>query len=156
MPDVKRLAGFIANDLLGRPFRMGADGPNEYDCYGAAKAVLARGFDITLPPMKRDEETHTPKELAKRLMDPTIRSEWIEITRNGHSSHDLGKSGDIMVMGNIDGRSYHLGVRLQFGAQHVVVHADERNGIVVDDVITLPFKGYNKIRYFRHKSRIGR
>lgn len=140
-----KLAEFVTNELLGKPFKHGADGPNAYDCYGIVRAVQWNGFGIWMPTIDRVDIN--PHGLARRLMDPDTREEWIEVNE-GRAKH-----GDIVVMGNVDGRDYHMGVRLRIGQQVLCIHTDEKTGCVVEDIATLPIKGYHKIRYFRHKSK---
>lgn len=145
----KQIAEYIAGELLGKPHKIGADGPKEYDCYGVTRAVQWRCFDIFMAGVERADVG--PHGLARRLLAPEVREEWVEVKN--------GRHGDIMIMGNIDGRDYHMGVRLRIGQQHVVIHTEYHTdsgtgAVVVEDVSTLSFRGYHKIRYFRHKSRI--
>jgi cell wall-associated NlpC family hydrolase len=139
----KQLAEFVANELLGKPFKLGADGPSAYDCYGVVRVVLWKGFDIWMPTIQRMDINHYG--LARRLLEPEVVEDWIEVPN--------GKNGDVMVMGNVDGRDYHLGLRLRFGNNHMVLHTEEKIGVVLDDIQTLSVRGYHKIRYRRHRTR---
>jgi hypothetical protein len=139
----KELATYITRELLGKPFKLGADGPDEYDCYGVVRAVLWKGFDLFIPTIQRVELNH--HGLARRLMQPEVAEDWIEVP--------IGRAGDVILMGNVDGRDYHLGLRLKFGNQHMVIHTEEKVGVTLDDIITLPVRGYHKIRYLRHRAR---
>lgn len=137
------LRDFIEGELLGKPYKMGADGPDAYDCYGVVRAVMLKE-GIVLPGIARNDMPH--KVLATAMLGCPERVQWVEVEKGG--------PGDLMVMGNVDGRDYHLAVRLKFGREHFCIHTDEKTGVTIDNIQTLGFRGYHRFRYFRHKSKM--
>jgi hypothetical protein len=89
--------------------------------------------------VQRDGMPH--KVLAHNLLSNPARDLWIQVPRGQH--------GDLMVMGNIDGRDYHLAVRLRFGREFLCLHTDEKTGVLMDELMALGFRGFHKFRYFR-------
>jgi NlpC/P60 family len=135
--------------LIGRPYANGADGPDAFDCYGLVRHVRTICYDDpSLPEIDREKHakpdaTNIARELARHL---------IRISQGGPQAWQAtGKptDGDIVVMGNIDGRDYHMGVYVRLCRSYAVIHTEEGSGVIIDDVPSLPLKGFHRITYYR-------
>lgn len=125
--------------LIGRPYQVGADGPDMFDCYGLARHVLGEVYGVALPPIAR--ETAEPRAAARAILAHPERAAWERVSS--------ARDGDLVLMGNIDGRDFHLGVFVADGARRLVLHTDAPTGVVADDWPTLLAKGFHNVRYFR-------
>jgi cell wall-associated NlpC family hydrolase len=128
--------------LIGRPYAVGADGPDAFDCYGLARHVLREAYGEDLPEIAR--QTAEPRSVARALLSHPDRARWEKV--------DKPFDGALVLMGNVDGRDFHLGVAVADGRQMLVLHTDEGPGVMADDLLTLPARGFHNITFFRRKA----
>jgi hypothetical protein len=84
-----------AAPLIGKPYKSGATGPDEFDCIGLVRYYFKQQFNIELPDYQLVEGT--PREL------------WAFVKATGwHRVTDGAQDRDIMLMENWAGR--HVGV----------------------------------------------
>lgn len=136
---IDRLAFLEA--LIGRPYRIGATGPDAFDCYGLARHLQHHLFSYELPELGAVYVT-TREQAEAMLSHPETRN-WREIP--DHEAQD----GDIVLMGNVLRRNFHLGTFVVPVTAGVVLHVDEPNGVVADDLPSLRSIGFNYVRIFR-------
>lgn len=128
---------------LGRPYAPAGDGPDAFDCYG-----LVRHFDRVYGPDRLPDITRPADEALSKdaisgvLRGAPVRGHWRKVT-------GLARHWDVVVMGNIDGREFHLGRCLMQRGQFGVLHVEPRLGVVFDDLPTLRLKGFNRVDHFR-------
>ena len=108
--------------LIGKPYRAGGTGPDAYDCYGLANEVRRRLGMLALPT--------TPRGLIR------ARRGWRRIYQPSH--------GALVVMGAAD-RDRHVGIALTGGN---IIHCLEIQGVTVDDMGALRFRGFSNIRFW--------
>jgi len=128
--------------LIGRPYVVGADGPDAFDCYGLARYVLGEIYGVELPTIAR--EAAEPRATARAILGHPERVMWERVAPP--------QDGDLVLMGNVDGRDFHLGVFVADGARRLVLHTDAPTGVVADDWPTLLAKGFHNVRYFRRSA----
>jgi hypothetical protein len=104
--------------LIGKPYEAGAGGPLAFDCYGLTRHVLRNLFCVSLP-----ADPHAPinRRAWRRIVHPA--------------------DGAVVIMGQVD---KHIGVWISGG----VLHAMEGVGVVFDDIHSLRFRGFGKIRMY--------
>lgn len=138
-----RTVDFIER-LLPCRYVVGGDDPVEgLDCYGLVRTIQRGLFDLDLPPIHPDDRA--PDGMVVTLARRHEAKQWQEV--------EYPKAGDIAIMGNVDGRQFHMGVIVFMNSVCCVVHTDSNSGVVVDDIVALPVKGFNQIRYRRHISK---
>jgi cell wall-associated NlpC family hydrolase len=125
--------------LIGRPYAVGADGPDCFDYYGLARHVLREVYGQDLPAIARP--TAEPRAVARAILAHPERAAWEKVAEPF--------DGALVLMGNVDGRDFHLGVAVADGRQMLVLHTDEGPGVMADDLLTLPARGFHKITFFR-------
>jgi cell wall-associated NlpC family hydrolase len=128
--------------LIGRPYAVGADGPDSFDCYGLARHVLRECYGEDLPAITR--ASAEPRAVARAILGHPERSRWERVSQPF--------DGALVLMGNIQGRDFHLGVAVADGRQMLVLHTDEGPGVMADDLLTLPARGFHNITFFRRKA----
>lgn len=130
--------------LLACRYVVGGDNPLEgLDCYGLVRTIQSGLFGLALPPIHPDDRD--PNAMVGNLARRAEAKQWQDV--------DYPKAGDIVIMGNVDGRQFHMGVVVFMNSVCCVVHTDSNSGVVVDDIVALPVKGFNQIRYKRHISK---
>lgn len=103
------------DDFVGLPYREGARGPDEYDCYGLVAAVFRAVRGVELP----DWYQPTPgQQGASRAISAALAGE----VDGGRSVRvnwpdDLPEEWDIAIVGSAD-RPHHVGVCVAGGVLH--------------------------------------
>lgn len=127
--------------LIGKPYRIGAVGPDTFDCYGLAKHVQANLYAINLPELPF--VAATTRSQAEAMLNHVERQNWIEVEEHN------AKDGDLVLMGNVLRRDFHLGTFIIATTQGVVLHINEFSGVVADDLPSLRSIGFHYLRIFR-------
>lgn len=127
--------------LIGRPYKIGATGPDAFDCYGLARHVQNEIYGVDLPALPF--VAATTRQQAEAMLNHPERANWQEIPE--HEARD----GDIVLMGNVAKRDFHLGTFIVPSTSGVVLHINEQSGVVVDDLPSLRAIGFNYVRCFR-------
>lgn len=128
--------------VIGRPYRIGARGPDAFDCYGLVRFVLGELQGLGLPD-DLGRPIVTTRDQAEAMLSHPERENWMEIP--AHEAQDL----DLILMGNVLGRDFHLGLFMQAGSNVGVLHVDQTRGVVFDDMPSLKASGFNYLRAFR-------
>lgn len=131
----------VLDGLIGRPYALGASGPEAFDCYGLARHVQATLYAVDLPELPR--RPATTREQAEAMLAHPERSRWTEVSPTD------ARDGDLVLMGNVARRDFHLGTFVVPVTAGVVLHTDPRTGVVADDVPSLRGVGWNYLRLFR-------
>lgn len=147
MDAVSRMADRMADRvafleaLIGRPYRIGAMGPEAFDCYGLARHVQASLYAMPMPALPF--VAATTRAQAEAMLAHEERRNWREVPE--HAARD----GDLVLMGNVARRDFHLGTFVVPGTAGVVLHVDRAAGVVADDLPALRSIGFNYLRLFR-------
>ncbi len=102
--------------LIGKPYKIGAEGPHEYDCYGLARLVLANVFGAHLPARRGAVSLYRG---CKRVAGPV--------------------DGALVMMDNGTGR--HVGVWLD--PEGGCIHALDGVGVIFEHLPMLEMRGYS-------------
>ena len=123
-------------DLVGKPYKPNAKGPNEYDCWSLVKSVRWALFEDTLP------DFDVPSDpsllwLARTFEHNEERKRWVQV--------DKLKDGSLVLMSRAS-RAVHVGIWLSL--ERGVLHAIEGDGVVFQDLLVLKASGWGNLRYF--------
>lgn len=126
-------------DYLGRPYRAGANGPHDYDCWGLVRAVLRDRAEIVLPqaPLAIASGDHASVRAAFR--DDDLYRGWREV--------DDQKDFDAVLMTQARYPS-HVGVSVEGRVLHAI-----RGGVCLMDSVTLAANGFRILKRYRHDAR---
>lgn len=132
----KAKAAFI-NGLLKRPYRLGAAGPDEFDCWGLTRLVQRDVYGRDLPLFEMAVKCGRMAMAAVIAAHPE-RKRWRQIPRP--------VDGALISMAQ-QGRGYHLGtfVALDGG---LIVHTLEESGVVADRAVHLRTLGWHSIKWY--------
>jgi cell wall-associated NlpC family hydrolase len=128
-------------DLIGRPYRIGATGPEAFDCYGLARHVQGALYAVPMPELPF--VAATTRTQAEAMLNHAERKNWREVPE--HEARD----GDLVLMGNVAKRDFHLGTFVMPETAGVVLHVDQAAGVVADDLPALRSVGFRYLRCFR-------
>jgi hypothetical protein len=119
--------------LLGKPWREGAKGPDEYSCWGLNQLVQKTMFGRELPDIP--EHPMDARELMRFAIDHPARSQWLRVP----SPHD----GCLVEMAHVT-HPYHMGTFLAEDGG-CVLHCAPKTGVTIDSLLTLKAAGWRKI-----------
>lgn len=124
------------NGFLGRPYRLGASGPDAYDCYGITRALQAVLFERPMPAFEIPGKSGR-MAIAAAIAGHPERLRWAEI--------EAPVDGAIVTMArHLQG--YHLGTWLSEDGG-LIVHAMEGVGVVASRLIELEVEGWRRFRF---------
>jgi cell wall-associated NlpC family hydrolase len=140
-PDEILRAEALVLELIGRPWRAGADGPEAFDCYGLARHVRQQLFGDDLPAVPRPSFMLPLKDVREAFASAAQPLGWRRLGEDEPRQH-----GAVVLMGSavVPG---HAGVFLAIGPGRVL-HADERYGVCFEDLATLRLRGFARFRFY--------
>lgn len=122
-------------DLLGKPWKRGAHGPDAYDCWGLVWEVQRR-YGVGLPMV--EDPPNTLMGVAKLFRDTNIRDLLTEV--------DHPVDGCIVEMSH-SSRPYHVGVYLDVD-RGGIIHSIGKLGVQFDRMPNLKAAGWNNFTYY--------
>lgn len=130
-----------AAELIGLPYRRGAHGPHEFDCWGLVRHVFAQIHGIAMPvievgPLAAD----TPANVAA-IKHAAAVSGWAPSGATTPAEHD------IVLMNGIDGR--HVGVMVAANGTLALLHCLEGAGVCVQPLADLARSGFTGFVFWR-------
>jgi cell wall-associated NlpC family hydrolase len=137
-----RLAFF--ESLIGKPYKIGERGPSAFDCYGLARHIQIELADVSMPDVAFAEPT--TRAQAEAMLSHPEREAWEEIPEA--EAREL----DLVLMGNVAKRDFHLGTYIVPATTGAVIHIDKAAGVVVDDIPALKASGFSYLKFYRRKS----
>lgn len=123
--------------LLGRPWKLGAQGPEAFDCWSLLRHVEAQAFGRDLPLVALPENTR-PDRVAAALAGHPKRSLWRQVPRPSH--------GGGVEMTSVR-TPLHVGVWLELDGG-LVLHCAAGVGVSLDSMLALRAMGWNGIKYY--------
>jgi cell wall-associated NlpC family hydrolase len=123
---------------LGKPWRLGADGPDAYDCWGLVRAALRQRAGIDLEPIVIPQSDQRGI-VAAFLAHPAL-SAWARV--------DAPRELDAVLMAQAR-HPMHVGLWVAGGTDLRVMHAPQC-GVVVQDVVSLRTHGFRIVASYRH------
>lgn len=107
------------DDFVGLPFRVGARGPDAFDCYGIVAEVLRRARGVALP----DWYQGAPgQQAASRAVSAALAG---EVSEGRAVLVAAPEEFDIAIVGGFR-RAHHVGIVLQGG----ILHSTEQFGCI--------------------------
>lgn len=130
-----------ATDLIGRPYRRGAHGPDAFDCWGLVRHVFAQIHGIEMPVIEVGQlDDATPDNVAAIKRAAAV-SGWKP------SDDAQPRENDIVLMNGIDGR--HVGVIVAANGALLLLHCMEQVGVCVQPLADLQRMGFHGFVFWR-------
>lgn len=127
----------FVHELIGRPYELGAEGPDAYDCYGLARHVQRVVMGHTMPPAERGD-------IIQQLRETQELRRWRRVP--------APQPWDMVLMGNTGDRSHHIGIWIVPGRRGQILHAHENMGVCIHDPAFLQAVGFNYIRFYTRRA----
>ena len=125
--------------LIGRPWVNGAQGPDEFDCWGLVRYIKREHYDVELPII--DVDAMDLRKIFKVTTDHEEYQNWREV--------DIPKDGDLVTMAQAKFPS-HIGVYLEIDGG-AVIHCVQGMGVCFSNRFSLRNSGWGRSRYWRLK-----
>lgn len=126
----------FVNTLIGSPYKLGAQGPDRFDCYGVTRVLQATLFRREMPVFAMPGGAGRAGIAAAIAVHPE-RDRWREV--------EAPSDGAIVTMARNE-CGYHLGTWLADDGG-VIVHALETVGVTTDTLATLEAVGWRRFRF---------
>ena len=125
---------------VGKPYRLGARGPDAYDCWGLLLDVYQRQFGIVLPTLPGISAATAVK--ISREIDLASKEEWDEV--------QTPFDGCAVAMSQ--SKAYHhVGIFVEADGSKIL-HASDNYRVVIESTKRIALRGFRKIAYFKHRS----
>lgn len=141
-PEISARMQFI-RELIGKPWEANAKGPDKFDCWHLAVHIQYQLFGRLAPEVAVPENPKWPWMIEQFTKHPELQN-WVE-TLQPLNGLIKANDGAIVLMARHN-QPAHCGVWL--GPERGVIHCDERDGVLFQDVITLRATGWAKLRFF--------
>lgn len=133
----------IIHDLIGKPYRLNAKGPNEFDCWSCVCHVRREVFGDGLPDIEVPSDASL-LWLAHEFKGNDERKNWRQVIQHG-VTFKPGEDGSLVLMSRAS-QAVHIGIWLAI--ERGILHAVEGDGIIFQDHLTLKASGWGNLRYF--------
>lgn len=135
----------FVNSLLGKPWQANGRGPDAWDCYHLARFVQRELFGRELAAI---ELPHDPtwQWMLHAVATHPERQLWQEV--EGAMPSLRAGDGAIVLMARRK-RPAHVGV--WFSEERCVLHADQDEGVVFQDLATLHAKAWKKLIFLERR-----
>ena len=130
-----------AADLIGKPYRRGACGPDDFDCWGLVRYVFEHVHGIAMPVVNVGQaDADTPDNVAA-IKHAAAVSGWRPSGEREPAEHD------IVLMTGIEGR--HVGVMVRANGALLLLHCIERVGVCAQPLADLARVGFHGFVFWR-------
>jgi hypothetical protein len=124
------------NSLVGKPYRLGAAGPDCFDCYGISRHLQREFFGRDCPLFEMPGQAGRIAIASAIALHP-FRSKWVEVQGPADGCAVSMAKQDI---------GYHLGTYLSLDGG-IIVHAVEDSGVTVDTIFAMKAMGWRRFRF---------
>lgn len=130
-------------DLIGRPWQANAKGPEAFDCWHLAIHVQFWLFGRRPPHIEVPDEPTWPW-MIEQFKSHQELSRWVEILQPNNGLINVSDGAMVLMARNT--QPAHCGVYLT--KERAVIHADRRDGVCLQDLLTLRGSSWAKLRFY--------
>lgn len=141
-----RRSEFLSS-VMGAPWVPHADGPDAYDCWHLTRRTQSAIFGRDLPDAVLPASFSARDVIAAVASHPE-RTRWHEVEPD-EMGFVPAPDGAIVLMARVS-REAHVGT--WFAPEARVLHADERSGVIFDDLASLRAAGWHRITFYAPNS----
>lgn len=127
-------------NYVGKPWRVGARGPEAFDCFGLVWHVYKHHFGIELPTFAE-------------VNNPDVRAVMAAISKEeqGPDWQRIKIPVDGCAVGLSTTRLFHhVGVYLAIDGGHLL-HALDKSNVILTPILRLQREGWQRVEFFKHK-----
>lgn len=127
-----------ASQYIGRPWTVGGQGPDSFDCWGFVRFVQKEHYGRDLPFI--DIDANNLRATIKGMMFHDVRKVWENVSRPS--------DGDAVLMAH--GKyPTHVGIWVDVDGGGVL-HCTRGEGVVFSSLSALRIAGWGRIEYYRY------
>lgn len=119
------------NSLIGKPYEVGAVGPDSYDCWGLAQVIQRELFGREMPDIKSPPKSL--KSLIHYVRDHDARKQW-------KAAEKFPIHGQLVEMTQSE-HPFHIGVYLEYDGGGII-HSFNPAGVCFDRPAVLRLAGW--------------
>lgn len=117
---------------MGKPWQVGANGPDRFDCWGWAQALQREGFGREIATIA--EPPTNSRDLIEFVRSHPARKQWREVPAPVH--------GGLVELAH-NSRPFHIGVYLDIDGGGIS-HAMHGAGVTYDTILSLRAAGWRR------------
>lgn len=129
--------------LIGKPYRKNAKGPEAYDCWHVAVHIQDVMFGRHAPPIEIPENANIPWMIHQFKTHEELKN-WVEVLQPA-TGIITAEEGSMVLMAR-NKQPAHCGV--YFAKESSVLHADEKDGVVFQDLVTLRANSWSRLKFY--------
>ena len=129
---------------LGRPWVLGATGPESYDCWGLVRDVFRARCGVEIA--AAGFESEAPRTLIEGIKGYPAWAQWREV--------ETPAELDAVLMAQ-SRHPVHVGLWIGNALSGLVLHTTKSGGVVVQGRASLAAVGFRIVGTYRHESRPG-
>jgi hypothetical protein len=130
-------------ELIGRPYKKNAKGPEEFDCWHLAVHIQKNMFGRSAPEVEIPEKANW-HWMIEQFTTHAELGNWVEILQPSNGII-TASNGAIVLMAR-NKQPAHCGVYLE--RYRSIIHADEVDGVICQDIPTLKANSWARLRFY--------
>ena len=128
---------------IGMPWVAGSYGPESYDCWSLIWEIYRTRYGVDLPNY-REVSRQFVRSISLAMRSGETGGEWVRVYKP--------REGDLVAMSRSK-RYHHVGIYIEFNGGQVL-HAADRDRVIVQPVGSISRGIWSKIHYYRHHTKI--
>jgi cell wall-associated NlpC family hydrolase len=137
-----RRADFLSR-LIGCKYEKNAKGPEKFDCWHLTVHIQRALFNRAVPLVEVPENANW-HWMIEQFKSHSELENWVELLQPANGLVNAS-DGAVVLMARTK-QPAHCGVYLQ--KEQGIIHADELDGVIFQDVATLKMNSWNRLRYY--------
>lgn len=129
-----------AFDYVGKPWKFGGSGPDEFDCWGFVRWVQRHHYGIEMSDVEYKNDDW--KDAARALNEDSERDSWSLVGIPG--------DGDLVLMAR-SRLPVHIGVWIKANGTEGILHCVQGVGVSFLRRRDLRLSGWGSFQYYTHK-----
>lgn len=126
-----------ATEYIGKPWALGAQGPDAYDCWNFVRTVMRDRFNVAMPDV---HVAQTLESTAGQLETNEERQNWTRIL--------TPREGDVVLLAR-SRLPVHIGICVIANGSLGVLHCVQGAGVMFQRIDKLKFSGWGSLQFYR-------
>lgn len=126
-----------ASELIGRPYKLGAQGPDAFDCWGFVRYAFIHHLGVPDMPQVHVGESNN----FSTIRDSAAKSGWHPVATRSPLEND------VVLMDSFIGK--HIGLVAKANHKLGVLHCVEGVGVTFNEFYQLRSLGFKNLTYWR-------
>ena len=133
-----------AAELIGKPYQLGAQGPDAFDCWGLVRYAFEHAHGIVMPVIEVGRGDDPTLDNVLAIKRAAAVSGWKPCADRAPAEND------IVLMNSIGGK--HVGTMVRANGALLLLHAVERVGVCAQPLVDLQRTGFHGFVFWRREA----